>query len=76
MSLADDLVPKTPFHEELLARMGLISRKFPEEYNKSGSNYFSGEDGHWLGLEYLSMLRTGKDVMTEYRSYDELKRMR
>ena len=76
MTLADDLVPKTPFHEETLARLGLISRKFPEEYEKSESNYFNPEDGHWMGLEFLSMLRTGKDVTSEYRSYDELKRMR
>jgi hypothetical protein len=75
-SLAEDLVPKTPFHEEMLARLGLISREFPEEYTKSGTNYFSGENGHWLGLEYFSMIRSGKDVVTEYRSYDELKRMR
>jgi len=59
-----------------LARLGLISRNFPADYKSNEQDYFSTESSPWLSLEYFSMLRTGKDVISEYRSYDELKRMR
>jgi len=32
--------------------------------------------GPWVGMEFLSMLRSNKDMFAEYSSYEELKRMR
>ena len=70
------LLSKTGFHEETLARLGLMKSskeymtgtKFISESEKDESNTTNGA---MMGLEFLSLCRSSMmDVQAEYQNYD------
>ena len=80
--LHSQLLCKTAFHEETLARIGLTKAsgdytaktKFITEV---AANEASGSSGPTMGLEFFSLCRSSQmDVWAEYENYDQLKRMR
>ena len=80
--LHSQLLCKTAFHEETLARIGLTKAsgdytaktKFITEVSASET---SGSSGPTTGLEFFSLCRSSQmDVWAEYENYDQLKRMR
>ena len=75
------LMESTAHHEDTLARLAL-NRGLGDYHNQGFVSEIEGEAGNmlaqsaYMGLEFFSMLKTMKDVESEYTNFEELKRMR
>ena len=80
-SLHPVLMDNTAFHLDTLARLGL-TRSFSDYQQQAFASELEGEasvqlaQSSLMGLEFVSMLKSMKDVAAEYSSFEELKRMR
>jgi hypothetical protein len=72
-NLHSTLLSDTTFHRETLDRLGLLK---PRDLYSNTIAPKQDPDLKLLGLEFLSLLRTGLDIRCEYASSDELRRYR
>jgi len=81
VSLHPVLMDNTAFHLDTLARLGL-TRSFGDYQSQAFVSDLEGEactqhaQSSYMGLEFIGMLKSMKDVFAEYSSFEELKRMR